>query len=144
MTWDQEMIRNIGYFPGRGASVAPAPLSRLGPAGKVPPGEAARFGADEDLPQGGGARIMQWAAALAPPRSLGSWLGTGHGQGKWPRWPEQALDGLGAMHGTGPAFHRALGGLPELLAFLASPRLFATTFPMDSIDGAQNLNAKSI
>lgn len=34
--------------------------------------------------------------------------------------------------------------VPEVLAFLAGPWCFTTHFPMESIDGAQNLNVKSI
>lgn len=106
MAWDQETIQNVGRFPRHRASIALAPLGRTEPAGNVPPGEAARFGADEELPRESGVRMMQWAAALAPPRSPGSRLGPGHGQGKW---PQQALGGLGAKRNTGTALHRAPG-----------------------------------
>lgn len=77
MAWDQETIQNVECLPGHWASIGPAPLSQLGPAGEDPSGEAARFGADGDLPQGGGTRMMQWATALAPLRNPGCWLGPG-------------------------------------------------------------------
>ena len=75
--------------------------------------------------------MMQWAVALAPPRSPGGRLGLGCGQGRWPWWPEQALGGLGEVCGMAAALHRAPERLPELLAFLAGPWCFTTCFPMD-------------
>ena len=48
--WDQETTQNVGCFPGDRASVAPAPLGWLGPAGEELPGRLPGLGLMETCP----------------------------------------------------------------------------------------------